>query len=75
MSASLLESALRALGHACRIEGRERLAIIVVDVSLGADALRDLRRDALHLAHAHGFSHVALEIPLGAPVHAGVPRD
>jgi hypothetical protein len=59
-----LESRLRDAGIACRVEVRERLAILVSD---GAGPTHDERLRAIQLARAEGFSHVCLELePLGA---------
>lgn len=62
MNAAALEADLRALGIACTIEARERLAILVSDGA--ADRLEDeqVRRDAVRLAEARGFTHLAFEI-------------
>ena len=62
MSAESLESALRAEGIDCVVEAQERLAVIVpgprgVDLSSA-----ELRRRALELLPAHGFTHLAVEL-------------
>ena len=59
-----LESHLRDAGIACRVEVRERLAILVPE---GAGPTHDERLRAIQLASAEGFSHVCLELePRGA---------
>jgi hypothetical protein len=62
MSATALAAALRADGVDCEVEARDRLA--VVRERDGGDALIDpaVRRRALALARAHGFTHLALEL-------------
>ena len=62
MSADSLEAALRALGIACRVQGIERLALLIPDGAI--EALEDarIRREAVGLLRAHGFTHLALEI-------------
>lgn len=64
--ARALGEALAGEGMACRVEARERLAVLVPERG-DADAWRSLadaaRRRALHqLATRHGFTHVALEL-------------
>ena len=71
MSGSSLEAELRARGHACRVDAQDRLAVIVPEEGLHRALSSALRDDALGRAAAHGFTHVALEIP-GAP-HADAP--
>jgi hypothetical protein len=64
-----LESRLREIGLACRVETRERMAIIVLDM---ASPNREDRQRMIQLARAEGFSHVCVELePRGAPL----PRD
>ena len=68
MSASItpdsagLAAALAARGLACRVEGRERLALLVpADESLPVDDPQ--QRRAIHqLATRFGFTHVAIEV-------------
>lgn len=61
MTASRLERALRAEGIRCRIESRDRLAIVVTPA--GTDfAAPGRRARAIELARGCGFTHVALEI-------------
>lgn len=62
MSAESLEAALRAEGIDCVVEERERLAVIVPGPR-GLDLSSvELRRRALALLPAHGFTHLALEL-------------
>lgn len=89
--AAALETVLRGEGFACRVEARDRLAILVPDQASDAgtpDAgapnatsglvLRAARERALGLARAHGFTHVALELPpvptLAPAPGAGISR-
>ena len=62
MSAATLEAGLRALGIECRVEALDRLAVLVPEGPV--DALEDarIRREALGLLRAHGFTHLALEL-------------
>ena len=75
MSAEALEEALRGLGIRCAVEGRDRLAVLIADDDAAAlDAAR-LRRDALRLTRAHGFTNLALDVR-GVPAgHAPLHRD
>jgi hypothetical protein len=62
VSAESLEAALRTEGIDCVVEAQERLAVIVpgprgVDLSSA-----ELRRRALELLPAHGFTHLAVEL-------------
>lgn len=67
---SNLAARLRERGFDCRIEVRERLAILIPrDHSL---PLAESREDLLKLAREEGFSHVAIELdPDGAPLPRG----
>ena len=67
MSAERLALDLEALGVRCAVEPRERLAVLV---PRGAGALAALgdeptRREAVRLARAHGFTHLAVELVAG----------
>jgi hypothetical protein len=64
-----LESRLRESGIACRVELRERLAILVPD---RAAPTRDERLRAIQLARAEGLTHVCVELE---PHGAALPRD
>jgi hypothetical protein len=59
---------LREHGVACRVEIRDRLAVLIPD---GDDVLIS-RADVLRLAREAGFTHVALELD---PDGAALPRD
>jgi hypothetical protein len=62
VSEATLEAGLRALGIACAVEAHERLAVILP----GGDTttLQDprIRRAAIAILPAHGFTHLALEL-------------
>ena len=65
------EAEIRETGVTCRVELRDRLAILVPDsghVQLSAED----RKRILQRARAEGFTHVALEID---PDGAAVPGD
>jgi len=64
-----LESRLREVGFACRVETRERMAIIVPDT---ASPNREDRQRMIQLARTEGFTHVCVEIE---PRGASLPRD
>lgn len=64
-----LESRLREVGIVCRVETRQRMAIVVPDT---ASPNREDRQRMIQLARAEGFTHVCVELePRGAPL----PRD
>ena len=66
-----LEERLRQHGIRCRVEARDRLAVLIPDdgaLQLGMEA----RRHALQLVREAGFSHVSVELD---PVGAAFPRD
>lgn len=78
MSASALEGVLRDAGLRCRVEARDRLAVLILDPGAAAGgaalaALREQRTWITAQARALGFTHVALEIAESAP-GAAVPR-
>lgn len=60
-----LQEALRAMGFPCKVEARDKLAILTPqpDADSGALADAELRARAVALVREHGFTHVALEIP------------
>ena len=68
MSAETLAHALAELGVVCRVEARDRLALLV---AADADAVADrvlepeVRERVLDVVAEHGFTHVAIE--LGEP--------
>ena len=66
-----LERRLRDAGIACRVEIRDRLAILIPDVP-SESVSRDERLRALRIAREEGFSHAAIEID---PDVAAVSRD
>lgn len=65
-----LESRLRTAGISCRVEARDRLAILVPDAPAVLE--REHRIRALQLAREDGFTHVTVELD---PVSAIIPRD
>ena len=65
------EADVRESGVTCRVEIRDRLAILVPDGSHVRLSAEDRRRVLQH-ARAEGFTHVALEID---PDGAAVPGD
>ena len=74
MSAESLEAALRAEGIDCVVEAQERRAVSVPGPR-GVDRSRaELRRRALELLPAHGFTHVAVEL-LAPPLDADLAAD
>ena len=64
-----LELRLREAGIACRVEVRERLAVLLPD---GARPTGEERVRAVQLAQAEGFSHVCVELE---PHGAALPGD
>lgn len=63
-----LEDRLRDAGIACRVERRDRLAILIPD-NAAMDFGRESRLQALQMAREEGFSHVSVELdPDGAPL-------
>lgn len=68
-----LETHLRESGLACRVEVRDRLAILVPET--GRENVRldvEQRRLILQLAKSEGFTHVAVELD---PAGAALPGD
>jgi hypothetical protein len=61
--ANALETALEELGVLCRVETRDKLAVIVTDAD-GAKRFgeSDVRQRALAIARQHGYTHLALEL-------------
>jgi hypothetical protein len=72
MNSAALEQALRDAGVPCRVEAYERVAVVQPDreIDFTAAALRARVEEA---ARAHGFTHVAVELP-DSPQGAAVPR-
>lgn len=66
-----LETQLRDHGVGCRVEARDRLAILVPDHEAVHLAAADRQR-ILKTAREHGFTHVSLELD---PDVAAVPGD
>ena len=61
-----LQSRLRDAGIACRVEERDRLAIVIPEA---ADVSHDDRLLMIQMARGQGFTHVAIELdPDGAPL-------
>ena len=65
-----LESHVRESGMECRVEVRDRLAILVPEH--GGQLSAEQRRQILQLAKSEGFTHVAVELD---PVGAALPGD
>ena len=63
-----LSDRLREQGLGCRVEVRDRLAVLIPH----ADAPPLSREAVLRLAREEGFTHVALELD---PDGAALPRD
>lgn len=61
-----LADALRQYGLDCRVDARDRMALIIV--GQGTARLVDdvLRSRVIALAREHGFTHVALDVPPAA---------
>jgi hypothetical protein len=75
VSAENLEAALQELGIRCTVEAMDRLAVVT---PYDADAEREtvrLKREALRLMRAHGFTNIALGIPSGPADRAALHRD
>ena len=59
-----LERELGDLGLPCRVEPRDRLAVVHAAPATAEKLAHAAgRQAALHLAARHGFTHVALELP------------
>lgn len=74
MSAETLAHALAELGVVCRVEARDRLALLVAaDADGVADRVLEpeVRERILDVVAEHGFTHVAIE--LGEPSRASSP--
>lgn len=57
-----LERALRDLGLRCRIEAFDALAVAIPEPGERGFERDDIRRRAIELARANGFSHLAVEL-------------
>ena len=68
-----LTRALRRAGHACDVEGRQRLAVLVWPESIPDDGLAgtSARTAIVEAARGYGFTHVALDLGHAAPGLAG----
>ena len=64
-----LERALRELGIHCVVEGFDALAVVVPQPGDRMLEREDIRRRALELARAHGFSHLAVELRKSEDAH------
>ena len=68
-----LESQVRESGMDCRVEVRDRLAILIPGSSEDVSRLTaERRRQVIQFAKGEGFSHVAVELD---PVGATLSRD
>jgi len=73
-AAESLRRSLASIGVACRVDARERLAVVnSTDASVLLDA--ELRRRALVLARERGFTNLALEIGEATPARASLSGD
>jgi hypothetical protein len=73
-----LERALHDLGLRCRVEAYDALAVAVAEPGERAFEDENIRRRAIALARAHGFSHLAVELsnaPENAPDRATLSGD
>ena len=75
MSAATLEAALVVRGIACRVEERDRLALLVPHGPIGQLVDPVARREVLALVREHGFTHLALELVDDPAGDAAVHRD
>lgn len=57
-----LEQALRAIGLRCAVEAYDALAVAIPEPGERSFEIDDIRRRAIDLARAHGFSHLAVEL-------------
>ena len=63
-NAAALADAIAELGVQCSLEARGGLALLLpVQESVAILQSPDTRRAVLALARAHGFTHVAIELP------------
>lgn len=73
MSARTLQESLEARGLRCRIEERERLAVVIPTDSRALASVLAAREGIVEDARAAGFTHVAVEVPEW-PERAALPR-
>ena len=64
-SVEALERALRDLGVRCSVEAFDALAVAVPEPGERGLEVADVRRRAIELARANGFSHLAVELRPG----------
>ena len=67
-----LDAALQALGVRCTVERRGPLAVVIPAPGERSFERADVRREALAILRAHGFTHAALEPDVDP--HAGDER-
>jgi hypothetical protein len=75
MNAIALEEALRAAGIECAVQAVDRLAVLDPDDDSAGIVAVQRRQEALRLSRAHGFTHLALELPRDPADGATVHRD
>ncbi len=73
--ATRLANALRVGGYACRVEERDRLAVLVPEAAMLDADLAGFRVAAVALARESGFTHVALEIPSRGAIRAAAEES
>lgn len=61
-SREALERALRELGLRCVVEAFDALAVAIPEAGERGFERDEIRRRAIELARAHGFSHLAVEL-------------
>lgn len=64
MSAAALRVALEAVGVRCDVEAEDRLAVLRLHGAAEALADAAVRSLVTRLAAEHGYTHVALELPI-----------
>ena len=57
-----LERALRGLGLRCSVEAFDALAVVTPEAGERGLEREDVRRRAIEIARAQGFSHLAVEL-------------
>jgi hypothetical protein len=57
-----VEVALRALGVRCTVDRRDGLAVLIPAPGERAFERADIRREAVAILRAHGFTHAAVEV-------------
>ena len=68
-----VEAALRAAGVRCSVERRGALAVVTPAPDERGLEKADVRREALAILRAYGFTHAAVEVPADdrAAAHGG----